>query len=67
MPKFVYLKGQFGVFPQIWHDNSVLGVAQKMPTNIIAVHNISDNEAEFSLDLLSTIYPRPEVKDATDE
>lgn len=67
MPKFVYLKGQFGVFPQIWSDDSVLGVAQKMPTNIVAVHDISDNEAQLSLDLLSTIYPYSGGKDASDD
>lgn len=67
MPKFVYIKTQFGVEPQIFHDDSVFGVTGKCAMNVVQAHDINDNEAEFSLHLLSTIYPYLEVKDASDQ
>jgi hypothetical protein len=57
MPKFVWVQSLRGPMPQILHDQSVFGVTGDKPLAILQAHDINENEEQFSLDLLSAIYP----------
>lgn len=65
MPKFVYIRSQFGVFPQVLRDDSVFGVTGDKQMNIVQSHDISDIEASASLNVLMNVYPL-EVKNETE-
>jgi hypothetical protein len=57
MPKFVWIADQFGVHPQVWRDDSVLGVDQNKGEALVRAFDISEQEAHFGIDLLKSIYP----------
>lgn len=58
MPKLVYLANGFGgVAPQLWADDSILGVMGNKEHPILQAHDITEKEAELSLDVLVKLYP----------
>lgn len=57
MPKLVYLQGLKGPAPQLWQDDSVLGVTGEKTYPVLQEHKITEKEAELSLDELMKIYP----------
>lgn len=57
MPKLIYVMGLRGITPQVIRDDSVFGVMGEKNLNILQEHTLNENEEEFSLDLLTSIYP----------
>ena len=58
MPKLVYLANGFGgVAPQLWADDSILGVMGNKEHPVIQQHDITDKEAELGLSVLMKLYP----------
>ncbi len=57
MPYLIYVRSLRGITPQVIRDDAALGVEQKMPKNMVAAHKLEEHQTEFSIDLLTAIYP----------